>query len=80
MMFLFDIAFATELVALGVGIVILIWSYRADKGGARGLGKVFGYFITIVAALTLISTFFHGYKYWNSGYFQKGGPQVTLKR
>ena len=80
--FLFDIAFGVELIALAVGVVLLVWSYRADKGRGRGLAKVFGYIITIAAALVLLCTTMHGCKAWNHGYFSGhgGGPGLLIKK
>ena len=33
MMFLLDLAFATELIALGVSVGFLIWAYRHEGAG-----------------------------------------------
>jgi len=75
MMFLLDLAFAVELIALGFGIVILLWAYRNEGIGIAG-AKLFGYIITIAAACTLLCTSYYGVNYWSKGYF--ASPMVPV--
>lgn len=69
MMFLLDLAFAVELIAIGVGIGFLIWAYR-NEGAAVALAKVFGYVIAILAFCALLCTSYYGLSYWAKGYFK----------
>lgn len=69
MMFLLDLAFANELLALGLGIAFLVWGYRSQGAGV-GLAKTGGYVITILAILGLLCTSYYGTQYWFAGYFK----------
>lgn len=55
MMMFSGIALALELIALGVGIGLLIWSMRNEGLGIK-LAKIMGYIISILAFLALIFT------------------------
>lgn len=80
MMFLLDLAFAIELIALGVGVGFLIWAYRNDGAGV-GAAKVFGYIITIAAAFVLLCTSYYGAVYWVKGYFKSPmTPMLMMKQ
>jgi len=79
MVFLFDLAFAVELLALGLGFAFLIYSYR-NKGVGVALGKVAGYTITILAALSLLCTTYYGFKYLEAGYFKTPGSHKYMSR
>jgi hypothetical protein len=68
MMFLLDLAFAVELIALGFGISILLWAYR-NEGIGIAAAKLFGYIITIAAASVILCTSYYGVSYWVKGYF-----------
>lgn len=73
MIFIFYLAFAVELVALGVGLGFLIWAYRKEGKGV-GLAKVAGFIITIGIAFILLCTFCTGLKYWkHTGYMEQRG-------
>lgn len=79
MMFLLDLAFATELIALGVGVGILVWAFRNDGAGVA-LAKFFGYVITIAAIFVLLCSSFYGVKYWAKGYFKSPvAPMLIMK-
>ena len=80
MMFLLDLAFAMELIALGLGISMLIWAYR-NEGAGVALGKVFGYVISILAVLALLCTSYYGTQYWKEGYFKSPiAPMLMMKQ
>ena len=79
MMFLLDLAFAVELIALGVGVGFLVWAYRHDRAGIA-LAKVFGYIITIAAVLALSCTTYYGTNYWLKGYFKSPTASMLSKR
>lgn len=68
MMFLLDLAFTIELIALGFGICILVWAYR-NEGVGIVAAKLFGYLITIAALSVLLCTSYYGVSYWSKGYF-----------
>ena len=80
MMFLLDLAFATGLIALGVGVVFLVWAYRNDGAGIA-LARVFGYIITIAAMFVLLCTTYYGPIYWAQGYFKSPmAPMLMMKQ
>jgi len=68
-MFLLDLAFAMELVALGVGIGFIVWSSQ-NTGTGIFIAKTGGYFIAAAACLSLICTSYYGLNYWAKGYFK----------
>lgn len=79
-MFLMDLAFAVGLIAFGVGIAFLIWSYRSEGAGVA-LAKVAGYVITLLAVLGILCTTYYGTKYWREGYFHSPiASQMMLKK
>ena len=69
MMFMLDMAFATQLLALGLGTALLIWAYR-NKGVGVAFAKAIGYIITVLALLTMLCSLYYGFKYWGKGYFK----------
>ena len=73
MKFLLDLAFAVELLAVGLGVAFLIWGYR-NQGVGIALAKVTGYFITILAVIALLCSCAFGFKYWNDGHFNSPYP------
>lgn len=79
MMFLLDLAFAAELIALGVGVGFLVWAYR-NEGAGIALAKVFGYIITIAATLGLLCTIYYGTTYWSQGYFKTPMASMVTKQ
>ncbi len=76
-MFLFDLAFAVELIALGVGVILLVFAYR-NEGAGVSLARLFGYIITIAAILSALCTTYYGICYWKQGYF-KSPVSDTMK-
>ena len=80
MMFLLDLAFAVELIALGCGIGMLVWAYR-NEGVGIAAAKAFGYIITIAAVFVLLCTSYYGTVYWVKGYFKSPvAPMVMMKK
>lgn len=69
MMFLLDLAFAAELIALGIGVALLVFAYRHEGAGVS-LARAFGYIITIAAILSALCTTYYGICYWKQGYFK----------
>lgn len=47
MMFLLDIAFSPELIAVGLGVTMLVWSYR-NNGAGISIARFFGLFVQIL--------------------------------
>lgn len=68
MMFLLDIAFAVELIALGFGISMLVWAAR-NEGSCISVAKAFGYIIAVGAIFGMLCTSYYGFSYWSKGYF-----------
>ncbi len=54
MMFLLDLAFAAELIALAFGVGFLVWACR-NNGSGVGLAKFFGYLIRAIVLTQEIS-------------------------
>lgn len=77
-MFLMDLAFAAELIALALGVGLLVWAYRSEGAGVA-LARVFGYIITIAAILTALCTSFYGISYWMAGYYQSPIAPMMMK-
>lgn len=77
MMFMIDFTVAVELIALGIGAAFLVWAYR-NNGKGIGTAKVFGYIITIVAALVLICTIYYGIAYSTKGCFKSSGMHKAM--
>lgn len=67
-MFQADLAFSVELLAIGLGVGFIIWGIRYEGAGAN-LAKVTGYFIAILAFLSLLCTSYYTIRYWESGYY-----------
>lgn len=80
MMFLLDLAFAMELIALGVGIALIVWSIRNDGAGVA-VSKFFGYIISIASVFALLCTSYYGTSYWLQGYFTSPvAPMMMMKK
>jgi len=73
MMFLFDLAFAVEILVLGLGGYFLIWAASHDGAGVA-LAKRMGHIIITLAVLGMICSIFYGTMYWYKGYFS--GPMA----
>lgn len=70
MVFLVDIAFVLELIALAFGALIII-SVKKNNKIHLGLVRFIGYAVMILAVLSMLCTTFYGTKYWFEGYFKK---------
>ena len=68
MIFLADLAFAAELIALTMSVGLLIWAYRHD-GNCIGFAKFFGYVIVILSIIAILCTSYYFMIYWFQGYF-----------
>lgn len=80
MMFLLDLAFAAELIALGVGVAYIIWSLRNNGAGVK-MARVFGYIIAIAAMVGMLCTSYYGISYWWKGYFKSpNAPTLLMKK
>lgn len=73
MMFLFDLAFAVEILALGLGGYFLVWS-ESLEGRAKALANRFGKIIVVLAVLGMSCSTFYGTMYWLQGYFSSPMP------
>ncbi len=51
------LAFANELIAIGVGVALITWAGNTKK---LALAKVTGYFISVLAFLALLYTAYYG--------------------
>ena len=77
MVFLFDLALAAELLALGLGIILLVWAYRTE-GVAVGVAKIFGFIIAIIAGLAILCTAYHGVKFMSKAYHSGFGMHKCM--
>ena len=68
MIFLADIAFAIELLALATGVVLFVWALR-NKGTGQLFAKFFGMSVIISAILGIICTSYYTFSYWAQGAF-----------
>src|SRR5438477_6692668 len=62
-MLLAHVAFGIDLIALGLGIMLVIYGMR-NPGDGSTLAKFFGWIITILAVISLVCTATTGYKKW----------------
>jgi len=76
-MVLYDLTFAVELIALGMGAMMLVWAYRTEGVGIA-VAKVFGYIITIAAAVLLLCTGYYATYHWKQGYFKHPVGQHSM--
>jgi len=68
-MFIVDMAFAIELMAIATGVGLTVWSLRHEGAGIQ-LAKVSGYAISVLALFALLCTTYYGIMYWNKGYYK----------
>jgi len=68
MMFLIHAAFALGLISLTAGSALYIWALR-NKGTGSGIGRVVGFIVMIISALSLICSFYLGIKIWKEIYY-----------
>lgn len=79
MMFLLDLAFAAEILALGVGLAFLVWACQ-NQGAGKRLAKFSGCLITILALTGMLCTSYYGLSYWFKGYFTEPRPcKIAMK-
>ena len=76
-MFALDLAFAVELIALGLGITFLIWASRNEGKGVT-LARFTGFFITLMALFGLLCTSYYGINYWVKGYFKSPSAHMLI--
>ena len=76
--FLFHVAQMLEIIAIGVGIILVAWALRNQGVGVLAAKRV-GWIIVIVAILGLLCTSYYGIMYWSKGYFQSPVPMVQSK-
>lgn len=77
MIFLLTLAFSAALIALGVGVAFIVWGYR-NEGVAVTLACVFGYIITILAGVVLLSLSYFGVSYASQDYFRTHAVAQTM--
>ena len=68
MMFLFDLAFAVEVLAFGFGGYFLVWA-ASHEGAGVAIAKRIGHIVIALAILGMLCTLFYGTMYWTKGYF-----------
>tara|TARA_R110002095_G_scaffold187639_1_gene164852 strand:- start:481 stop:702 length:222 start_codon:yes stop_codon:yes gene_type:complete len=68
MIFLADVAFSIELLALAAGVALFVWSLR-NKGAGQFFAKFFGMVVIISAILGIICTSYYSFSYWVQGSF-----------
>lgn len=73
MMFLFDLAFAVEVLALGFGGYFLVWA-ASHEGAGVALANRMGKIVIVLATLGMLCTLSYGTMYWFKGYFS--GPMA----
>jgi NhaP-type Na+/H+ and K+/H+ antiporter len=71
----FHLNFSLELIALGLGALILVWSKMPEKPG-MSFARLIGYIIIILTILNMICTVTVAVKFWNSGYFYRLHPMM----
>lgn len=59
MIFLFDLALAMSLIALGFGLIMLIWGRRNSGPGVR-TAKFFGAVIALAGLFAVVCSAYHG--------------------
>ena len=78
-MFQLHTAFATELIALAAGILLLVWV--SQKEVKIVAAKIAGYFILATVLLSMLCTLYYGVRYWEDGYFRTpfgGQPMMGM--
>ena len=75
-MLLSHISIALELIAIGVGASLLVWSLRT-KGAGIALAKALGIIIIVLASFDLLCTVYSTYLYRNFAYYHQGQPSAT---
>lgn len=68
MMFLLDLAYGVEVLALGMGFAFLVWATQS-QGEGQALAKTSGYIIAVLALLGILCTTYYGLSYWFRGHF-----------
>ena len=63
-MFMFHIAFALELIALAMGVLLIVWAMQ-HPGLGSGTAKIFGYIITILSILVMCHTISESVRIWH---------------
>jgi len=75
MVFLADMAFATEIIALVAGTALLAYSCK-EGIGCKGFVKAIAYITIVLSILTLLCTSYYSLRYWEDGYFKH--PQAMM--
>lgn len=68
MIFLADIAFALELIALAIGTALLIYASR-EGSSFKKFGKIIAFFTIVASILAMFCTSYYSYRYWEDGFF-----------
>ncbi len=68
MMFLIHSAFALGLLALTGGAALYIWALR-NQGAGTTLGRIVGFIVLIISAISLICSFYLGLMVWKEIYY-----------
>lgn len=54
-----------ELIAIGIGIALYVFSIQDRPIVGRGIAKIFGLLIAIAAGILFLCTLFHGFMLWH---------------
>ena len=73
MVFFADMAFALELIALGVGVFLLVRIGSEKEACCRGFAKLVSYFIIVGAVLSMACTLVNAYRAY------KDKPTMMMK-
>lgn len=77
MMFIIDIAFSLELIALIFGAALLIYAVKHTELG-MALPKFIAYLVMILAILSMLCTGYYTVKYLIGGYFEQPIPMGRM--
>lgn len=76
---IFHIAFFLALIALALGAVIIVLA-KAYANQNTTLIKIIGWIIVIIAAIHIIGFIYYGFRFWNSGFFDRPFPMMLQNR
>lgn len=76
MLCLLKMAFSLELISLGVGTFLFVWSLR-NGGAGKLLSGVVGFIIIFASVLSLGCTTYYSVRYWDEG--NLGWPKSSIQ-
>lgn len=75
----FHIAFFLGLIALSLGAAVVIFA-KLNANLKTALIKFIGWVVIILAAIHIIGLCYYGYKFWNTGFFDRPFPMMFQGR